>query len=294
MEFNRAFDPFRALQSAWKAFAQSPMPLLVGGVLILLTSGHGPNFGFVFHDEPPPGWTWHELRAILFPLIGVCGCFAIACFLFSSWVRVGFANAVEEIERTGHGRVETVFQSKGRFGSMVLARILVWLVQLATAILMIAAFFAVVAMTRWFHLNEGLALLLIPAGLIWLVPAAYVWLGIALTSQAVALEGLAPVDALKRSWSLAAGNRLMLLLFIIVNWIFHALGFCLCCIGIFFTGSLSLVAWSDAYLALVRGPDRTSWWVERGHAPPAPHAGWGTPPSPPPSSPPAPTNPAPV
>jgi hypothetical protein len=172
---------------------------------------------------------------------------------------------------------------------MVLARILVWLVQLATAIPMIAMFLAVVAMTRWFHRNEGLALLLVPAGLLWIVPAAYVWLGISLTGQAVALEGLPPVDALKRSWSLVAGNRLMLLLFVIVNWIFHALGFCLCCIGIFFTGTLSLASWSDAYLALIRGTDRAGWWVERGHAPPAPQAGWGTPTPPLP-----PTNPVPV
>jgi hypothetical protein len=286
MEFNRAFDPFRALQSAWKAFVQSPMPLLVGGVLIVLTSGRGPHFGFLIHDEAPPGWTWREVRAVLFPLIGVCSCVAIGLFLFSSWVRVGFANAVEETERTGRGRVETVFQSKGRFGSMVLARILVALVYLATLVPMIVAGFVFFLLTHQFHRREGLLLLLIPTFVIWIVPAMYVWLGITLTDQAVALDGLAPVDAMKRSWSLVAGNRLMLLLFVIVNWIFQLLGFCLCCVGIFLTGTLSLAAWSDAYLALVRGQDRGGWWVERGHVPPAPQAGWGAPPPPaPPSAP---------
>jgi hypothetical protein len=225
------------------------MPLLVGGVLILLTSGHGgPHFGFVFHDGHPE-WSWRELEPIVFPLIGICGCVSIGFFLLSSWLRVGFANAVEEIERSGHGKVDTVFQSKGRFGSMVLARILVGLVYLATAIPMIAAFFVLLALTRGFHRHEGLGLLLIPAGLIWLVPAVYVWLGVALTDQAVALEGHPPVEALKRSWSLVSGHRLMLLLFCIVNWIFGALGFCLCCIGVFLTGTLALAARSDAYLA---------------------------------------------
>ena len=284
MEFNRAFDPFRALQSSWKAFVQAPLPLLVGGVLVLLTSGHGGSPVQVVFREDHRGWSWHELRPTvlpMIPLIGICGCFALAVFLFSSWVQIGFANAVEEVERAGHTKVETVFQSKGRFGSMVLARLLVGLVYLATAVPMTAAFFVVFALTRGFHRNEALGLLLVPAALVWIVPAAYVWIGVALTNQAVALEGLPPVEALKRSWSLASGNRLMLLLFAIVLGIFHALGFCLCCFGLFLTGTLSLTAWSDAYLALVRG-DRSGWWIDRGHPLPAPVTGWGTPPSPPP------------
>ncbi len=283
MEFNRAFDPFRALQSAWKAFAQSPMPLLVGGVLILLTSG-GPNFGFVLHDDTL-GFSWRELRPILFPLIGVFGCVGIGLFLLSSWIRVGFANAVEEIERTGRGKVDTVFQSKGRFGSMVLARILVGLVYLATCVPIVAAIVVFAVLTHGFHRREELALLLFPTVVIWIVPAIYVWLGISLTDQAVALEGLSPTDALKRSWSLVSGHRLMLLLFWIVESIVSCLGFCLCCFGVFLTGTLGWAARSDAYLALVRGSDRASWWVERGHAPPAPQAGWGT--SPPPPEPPS-------
>jgi hypothetical protein len=288
MEFNRAFDPFRALQSVWKAFVQSPIPLLLGGFLILLFSGHGPHFGFIFHDEPPPGWSWRELREFLFPVIGCCGCVGFGFFLFTSWICVGFANSVEEIERTGHGKVDTIFQSKGRFGSMVLARILVWLVCLGIALPLVAAIFVFLALAHGFHRHEGFLLLLIPTVLIWLVPAIYVWLGISLTGQAVALEGLPPVDALKRSWSLVSGNRWMLLLFCIVNWIVYVIGYCFCCIGVFFTGTLSLAAWSDAYLALVR-PERTGWWVDQGHAPPAPQAGWGAPPAPP--SPPTPSVP---
>ncbi len=288
MEFNRAFDPFRALQSSFKAFVQAPLPILVGGVLLLLTSGGGPHVEFVFRDVHSWRDSWREIRHVLVPLvpvIGVCGCIGLALFLVSCWVGVGFANTVEEIERKGHGRVESVFQSKGRFGPMVLARLLVILIWIATGIPMMAAVFVIAAITHGFHRNEELALLLIPAGLVWVVPAFYVWLGVSLTDQAVALEGLPPVEAVKRSWSLVSGHRLMLLLFYIVTGIFSALGFCLCCIGLLWTGTLAETARTDGYLALVRG-DRSDWWIEKGHPLPAPVTGWGPPPSPPPPSPP--------
>lgn len=287
MEFNRAFDPFRALECAWKAFVRSPLPLLVGGVLLLLTTGdsdHG--LGVVFREDRHDA-SWREIRPYVLPVLGVCGCFALALFLFSSWIFVGFANTVENVLRDGTGRVESVFQSKGRFGSMVLARLLKALIWLAVWVPILIAVFVVGVLTRGFSRHEGLALLLIPVFLLWIVPAVYVLVGVSLTPYAVALEGLEPVAAVQRSWSLVSGHRIMLILFKIVTGIVHAIGFCLCCFGVFLTGTLSLVAGADAYLALVRGAQRRSWWIERENRLPPPPIGWGTPSPPPPSPPPA-------
>ena len=289
MEFNRAYDPIRALQTAWKALNRSPLPLLVGGVLLTLTDGGGGSGGGSWDDGHHRGGAdWDDIWPILIPVVGICCCLGIAVFLFASWVRVGFANTVESVLKTGQATVGQVFQSKGRFGNIVLARILVILIHIAVWIPFLAAFGVLLAITEGFESNEELGFLLIPAGLITLPVWIYVWLGLSLVDQAAALEGLPPAECLKRSWSLVSGHRWMLLLYSIVGGIFSMLGLCLCCIGVFLTNTLFEVAKSESYLALVRGDDRATWWVE-GFSPPQPApVGWGAPPSPPPPSAPSP------
>jgi hypothetical protein len=288
MEFNQAFDPIRALQSAWKALAQAPLPLIVGGVLLMLTEGGGGGGGnFVQIHDHHGGGSWSEIAPWILPLIGVCACVGIALFLFSSWIQVGFANSVESVLRTGHADVGQVFDAKGRFGSMVLSRILCVLVGIACVLPFLLLVIAIGILTKGFERHEGLILLLIPGLVVWLPIVLYVVLGISLADQAVALEGAQPVESLKRSWSLVHGHRWMLLLYLIVGGLFSMLGFCLCCIGVFLTGTLFHVARSESYLALVRGQERATWWIEKGSAHPiTPPEGWGTPPAPP--TPPAP------
>ncbi len=295
MEFNRAYDPIRALQSSWKALAQAPLPLILGGVLLLLTwsgGGGGNGFSLVEHDGGSVLSGWH---LILLPLLGICACVGIALFLFSSWVQIGFANSVEEVLRTGHTEVGHLFDAKGRFGSMVLARILCLIISVLGWLPFIVLVGITLIATHGFERHQALIpIILIPGALIWTPVFGYVWLGISLAEQAVAIEGLQPVDSLKRSWSLVSGNRLMLLLYWIVTVIFTVLGLCLCFFGYFVTGTLAMTARSEAYLALVRGGERDGWWIEHGAPPPVPPTGWGAPTaSPPPPTSPPPTPPPP-
>jgi hypothetical protein len=286
MEFNRAYDPIRALQSSWKALSRSPLPLLVGGVLLTLFDGHGGGSGPFrieqHHHVHDLHEAWMALRPTL-PFAGICCCFGIAIFLFGSWVRVGFANTVESVVARGRATVGQLFESKGRFGNIVFARIVVLLIHVATTLPLIAAVLLVAFATRGFERHEELAFFLIPAFLVWFPVWVYVALGLSLVDQAAALEGLPPVDCLKRSWSLVSGHRWMLLLYWIVGFVFSALGCCLCCIGVFLTNTLFETAKSESYLALVRGGERASWWIEAGDPPAAAPVGWGavTPPPPP-------------
>ena len=281
MEFNRAYDPIRALQTAWKALNRSPLPLLVGGVLLTLTDGGGGSGGGSWNDDHHRGADWDQIWPILLPVVGICCCLGIAVFLFASWVRVGFANTVESVLKTGEATVGQVFQSKGRFGNIVFARILVILIHIAVWIPFLAAFGIVLAITEGFERHEELGFLLIPAGLITLPVWIYVALGLSLVDQAAALEGLQPSACLKRSWSLVSGHRWMLLLYWVVGWVFSALGLCLCCIGVFLTNTLFEIAKSESYIALVRS-DRSGWWIDERWVPPPPPQGWGLPRTPPP------------
>lgn len=285
MEFNQAFDPIRALQSAWKVLAQAPLPILVGGVLLALTEGgggFGGNFSSSVRDHGG-NLQWSDVEPWILPLIGVVACVGIACFLFSSWIMAGFPHAVESVLRTGRADVGQVFDAKGRYGAMLLVRILRGFIIVACVIPLGVFVAAVAILTKGFQHHHEIAILVIVLGaLVWLPFYFYVLLGTTLAKQAVALEGLPPIDSLKRSWSLVHGHRLMMFLYCFVAFVFSVLGLCLCCVGVFLTGTLVHVAKSESYLALVRGQERANWWIEKGSAHPvAPPEGWGAPPPPP-------------
>ena len=287
MEFNQAYDPFRALQTFWQALKKAPLPLIVGGVVLVITNGGGGgggNFGTSF-DQQNHEVDWHKLAPLLLGIGGLFCCLAIVFFVISSWVRIGFANTVEEVLRTGDGDVGRVFDGKGRIGAMVLSRLLCLVILVATFLPWVLVGVVAAMASESFETNQGLWIaVLIVGGIVWLPVFAYIGLGLELADQAVALEGLQPVDSVRRSWSLVRGHRWMLLWYWIVTGIFGMIGICACCIGIFLTGTMTEIAKSESFLALTRGGERESWWIQTGRAPSSPDAGWGSPPPPPPST----------
>ena len=89
----------------------------------------------------------------------------------------------------------------------------------------------------------------------------YVFLGLSLAPEAVAIEGYTAVESIKRSWSIVKGNRLRLLLYYIVTGIVAFLGLFACCIGVIFTSTLVYIAYMDSYLRLVRPIEEQSAWT---------------------------------
>src|SRR5580765_7418736 len=116
MEFNRAYDPIRALQSSWMALSRSPLPLMVGGVLLTIFDGNGGGSAPIRIEHHHHVRTLHDAVEVvqpMLPLFGICCCFGIALFLFGSWIRVGFANTVESVQKRGRATVGQLFESKG-------------------------------------------------------------------------------------------------------------------------------------------------------------------------------------
>ena len=288
MDFSRAFDPFRALRSAWSAVRQAPVPLLLGGILLAVSSGGGGGFGNpaagVNLEERGGELDWEALLPVFAALGAVSCCVALALFLFSSWIEIGFNHAVSDVVRTGRGDVGAVFDARGRYLDMLLARFYAGLVQVA----LVLPFALVVGALAWAAAEralpeEALVAVAVLTTIVVLVLVVYVQLGLAFVAQAVALEGLRPIDALGRSWQIARGHRWQLLLYWIVLIVFTLLGFCLCCIGVLFTSALARVAATESYLAWTRGDERPGWWIESGAVAPETAPGsWGVPPPPPP------------
>lgn len=279
MEFNQAYDPFRALQTSWQALKKAPLPLMIGGVVLMITSGGGGGGGNIGNSfQGNEDVNWEVMAPLILGFVGLFCCLGIVFFVISSWVRIGFANAVEEVLRTGDSDVGKVFDGRGRLGSMILARILAILIAIASflpygLVVLIAAL-----ATEGFTRNEEVgAVILVAGAVLWLPVILYVALGVALTEQVVALEGLRPVDSVRRSWSLVKGHRWMLLWYSIATGFFAVIGICACCIGIFLTGTMTEIAKSESFLAFTRGGERDGWWIKTGSAPASAEPGWGSP-----------------
>ena len=95
------------------------------------------------------------------------------------------------------------------------------------------------------------ALIAVPVGF-------YIGLGLAFGDHAVALDALGPTDALEKSWEMASGNRLYLLLFLfvygVVNVIAVFVGLLMLCIGALFTiptaRAVTDIGFTEGYLML--------------------------------------------
>jgi len=278
MQFQEAYQPFRALGSAWKVFLRAPLTILVGGVLLFLTnawsgteSGVKWRFDRLERLEPED---WDRIVVIVPPLLAAGICIALALWLFRCLLLAGFPNAVERVLARGQERVGDVFDPRGQWLSMVGTTFLtkvIGLLLFLPALAALGAGWLVGEATDTGGIGAAVAL----GGILIYAPiAVYVWLGVSLAPNAVALEGFKPLEALGRSWSLVAGNRLWLLLYFVVLGVFSFIGVCACCIGVLLTSTLAETAQCESYLRLVRTQSQGSWWIDRHEDEPGEDAEW--------------------
>jgi uncharacterized membrane protein (Fun14 family) len=223
-------------------------------------------------------------------VIGLC-LFALNCWATTGFIRLH----VSILERAGE-ELAPLFTGRDRFWAMAGYKLLSGLSISATAIATSwpGALLACVGYASHRHalLIGGIGLVLLCA-----LPAlAYVALGTYLGELAVVLEGASPSQALRRSWALARGNRMPLLLFSFVCSLLQAVsvfGLLLCCVGVLATVPLGRalvgLAKTESFLLFTRGREQTNHWrlwhrlAAEDHVEPV--AGWGAPPGRPPEPP---------
>jgi len=102
----------------------------------------------------------------------------------------------------------------------------------------------------------------------------YVNLGFLLVEEALAVESLRPIEAVRRSWSVAEGNRIQLLLYAILMVLVEYAGLLLCCVTaclgwilIPIAQTWTRVAWYESYLRLALPPPADGMWVDHQRQP---------------------------
>ena len=145
MEFQRAFSTMRAIDSTWRALKAYPAPLLVGGLLLVFTSGGAPleldpggllpgasveldpgeqfsgsgEWGTFLYDWTVKGTTPQALLI------------SVAAGLLRCLLLLGFAGVMEAALSRGTPRVAQVFAARGGYWRMLQALVLQALLGLA-------------------------------------------------------------------------------------------------------------------------------------------------------------------
>jgi hypothetical protein len=252
MHFREAYDPFRALRSAWDLLWKAPLVLLVGGLLLYWTwpSDSGP--AAVQFEQRSDGRIDPVDAARFVAAAGFACCFAIAVFLFHALLRIGFARVVERVASGAKADFGELFTPRGLFGSMVGTLLLVLVILLAS----FAPLALVAAATYLAHATIEVDLVTVAVAVLGapvaLAVFAYVMLGVVLAPDAVAFEAMRPTEAIARSWILTRGNRWCLFLYLLILGITRWAGLLLCCVGSLVTIPWTMTAGRESYLRMVR------------------------------------------
>ena len=280
MHFREAFDPFRALQSAFALLRKAPLALLVGGFLLWICdeilpaigfSGDGNHnvdleglnpeqFGEVMTEVGREAVMAITAAAIVFGLA-----LMLAAFLLAALLRIGMARATERVMTEGEAELEDLFQSRGRWTTMVAVRflqtLLTGLVFLPAGALVAIAVFGTLAATDDGARAAGVGIVTF---LVALPVVLWVTLGWSLAPCAVAVEGMGVIESFSRSWSLVRGHRWTLFLYFLVTVLLQLLlgwMLCCCCCGLpgFLPTAWIETATFESYLRLVRPGDPSTW-----------------------------------
>ena len=233
--------------------------MLLGGILLVVTDTGGGGGGTFRLD----GAHWSGVQAAAIAALAAVACaLGIAVFLFRCLLLVGFGTAVQRVMVSGTDEVGDLFRPRGRFLSMVLGSLLVAVIVVVAFlpfVVVVGAGFLVAGMGRW---DPLLLLAVVSVCLAYAVIWGWIALGVSLVSEAVSIEGLGPIEALRRSWSLTAGNRLELFLYYLVLFLLNLVACACCCFPALVVGPWTWVTKYESYVRLTQLPPGEGLWID--------------------------------
>lgn len=273
MHKSTAFSPIRALSNALDLLMKAPLPLWVGGLVLVFVQGlaQGGAQVQIDPDDAPDQMLWALLPFVAFGL-----CFSLVIAMVTSWLRVGYYGGVRTVMRAGDVEFGELYRATNRWLAVFLTVLLQGLVSVLALLPGIALAGAVVLNAKKDGVEDlALPILVLAASALYLPVFLYFSLGFSLMVYPAALDGAGPVESLQRSWQLASGIRLQLLLMGLLSAALAFVGILLCCIGLIPASILVEVMWCEAYVQATREQDG-GWWIDhRGDAePPSGGDGW--------------------
>jgi uncharacterized membrane protein len=259
MNFSEAFNPIRSLKSVFETMKLQPAQLWGGGILLFFLEQ---GIQGSFQGMEPIGKALGE-EVMVFLVCGAC-VLGIGLFFASIWLAAGLFLNFRSVMQTGEVTSGGIFDHQGKFLPLFLTRLLVGLASILALFpigilfgLLMVGFAVPMAVSESSHgpdmgpaVAGPLIAMAVVLFLLVLFVSIYVGMGLVLSEAALLYEDREPVDAVKRSWAMAKGNRLRLFAFVLVNALFTIAGFFLCCVGVIATGTIARFAILEAFLQL--------------------------------------------
>ncbi len=258
MHKSTAFNPTRALSNALDLLMKAPLPLWVGGLVLIFVEGlaqGGAQFRIDLDGRP------EDALRVALPFVAFGLCFGLVVALVTAWLRIGYYQAVRTVMRDGDAEFGELYRASNRWLAVFLAGLVQGLANLVAA-LPLALFGGAAALAgQALGIEDGLlALLILFSAALYLPVLVYVSLGLSLTVHAAVLEERGPVEAALRSWELASGVRVQLLLMSLLSLVLVIAGLLMCCVGVIPAAIVIEVLWCEAYVQATR--DGEGWWID--------------------------------
>ena len=255
MHLVQAYDPVRCLKASWALFKRAPATILLGALLPIAVL-FGLSFAVQLLMLPllvalQPMGRQSEPPIRLFVAFGCIG-LALSLFqlLFLSWVDVGFARAIRAVRASGTEQIEELWRGLDRLTTMLVARLLIFLMCLAGYALAAGALVVLAVLLSTSRSPELHVLVLVCVLFASFVVAVYVALGLQFVTPIVALEQCGATEAIARSWQIASGRRWRLIVFWLFLLALNIAGFLACFFGLLLTVPLIETMRVEAYVAL--------------------------------------------
>ncbi|GDX82757.1 hypothetical protein LBMAG42_45680 [Deltaproteobacteria bacterium] len=283
--FMEAFDLARGMQHGFSALKRCFPVLFVGGCLKGCTEGGGGGGGGDLGDSiesfqkggsaggPDVKELFSELGLGELGEIGI-GVIVAAVFIvfaivlvFRAWILPGWVRLHEEVLRTGEGQFGTLLGATDVFASSLAWGVIEGLMYIVWIALIAGPYFLLFVVPVEQHRLVGVIASAWGVGM--LGAGIYLFLSTAFVNHVIAFEGLGVVDAVARSFDLAAGNRLWLALYTFLYWmvgvVMAVVGLCMCCIGTLVTQPVGIVirdfGFTEGFLRFTRPADELAGWT---------------------------------
>ncbi|MCB9780763.1 MAG: hypothetical protein H6742_19500 [Alphaproteobacteria bacterium] len=258
MDFDAAFDPFRALRHGMEAFKREPAPVIAAGFLMFLLDacqGQGNRV-----QNPPQGTGMDEEMAMVFLAIACFACgLGLVVFAIKAFVEPGAWRVGARMTQDGTSGMDVLFSGKDAWLPMLGYKLLMGVILLGVFVVSAAPGGGLLALGALPAMDGGgepnvplLAAGVFLIALIALPVTIYVTLGLQLGNLAISLDGVGTMEALDRSWTMAKGNRFRLFWFNLVHSFVGFAGFMLCCVGAIPARGLIICSTANAYLMFTR------------------------------------------
>lgn len=251
-----ALSPVRTITRAFELIQRKPNGLIIGSVIMFAVAMVGQvssRIGGSFDPDMARGLDSTAIAAIagaFLVTISIAVIVGVAELLFTLWFETGFLRVQADVLHEGEGAVSLLWTGLDRMWHLFCWYFLVGTINFGVFAI---AFTPALGVGFYFGYRQQWLPCILGASLLILAALPFtLWfsLGLQWGSRWVALENLGPMEALEKSWEMAANRRIKTWFLLLARTLLNFCGLLMCGVGLIATRPIGDLAMTDAFFAL--------------------------------------------